>query len=87
MMATKTSHDSYAAAHYRLPDAYEDFCEDVLNMDPAELLHHMEAFAVNGTRGVAKSSRKLHSECKKDVTEFLQRTLRKYTPAQLCLLY
>lgn len=74
----KTSHDSYAAPAYRLPHALEGFCETVLKMTPAELLHHLEAYAVQGPSGVATSSRKAHSAMKKEVTSALLRNLREY---------
>lgn len=75
----KTSHDSYATAALRLPLALQGFCETVLKMTPGELLHHLEAYAVQGPSGVATSSRKVHDAMKKEVTSGLLRNLREYT--------
>lgn len=75
---SKSDHESYSSAAYSISPQLDGFCETILNMTPAELAHHVEAFAVGGARGVVQSSKKVHSQMKKECTSLLLRQLRKY---------
>lgn len=77
LFAVKTSPSSYARASAHVPDSLARFLEITFNVTPAEFLQLLEAYAVNGPKGVARSSRTIHENMKKECVDTLARSLRR----------
>ncbi|KIO18616.1 hypothetical protein M407DRAFT_31727 [Tulasnella calospora MUT 4182] len=76
ILASKTSHQSYAAPMAHVTPSAEGFTDTLFKTDIYATAHHFEAYGTEGSQGVAHSSRSAHSQMKRDVVSALKKNLQ-----------
>ncbi|KIO22579.1 hypothetical protein M407DRAFT_9858 [Tulasnella calospora MUT 4182] len=75
ILASKTSHQSYAAPMAHVTPTAEGFTDTLFKTDMYAAAHHFEAYGTEGSQGVAHSSRTAHSRMKRDFVAAMHKSL------------
>ncbi|KIO19281.1 hypothetical protein M407DRAFT_11469 [Tulasnella calospora MUT 4182] len=76
ILASKTSHQSYAAPMAHVTSSAEGFTDTLFKTDIYATAHHFEAYGTEGSQGLAHSSRSVHSRLKGEVVGALKKNLK-----------
>ncbi|KIO28402.1 hypothetical protein M407DRAFT_22454 [Tulasnella calospora MUT 4182] len=76
ILASKTSHQSYATPMAHVTPSAEGFTDTLFKTDIYAAAHHFEAYGTEGAQGVAHSSRTTHTRMKGDLVTAMRKHLQ-----------